>query len=125
MSIYQEIILEHYRNPRNWGRIKGATATVTANNPLCGDVITLDVVIKNKSIQEVKFSGVGCAISKASASLLSEYIKNKNTESLIKLDKEFMIKLIGIEVGINRLKCLLLPLEALHTLLLSHGRGND
>ena len=122
MSIYQEIIFVHYRNPRNWGRIPGATATTTLNNLLCGDTITMDLIQKGDKVKDVKFSGEGCAISKAASSLLTEYIKkNNDTASLIKLDKKFMIELIGVEIGVNRLKCLLLPLEALHTLLEVHG----
>lgn len=121
MSIYQEIIFEHYRNPRNWGRINGPKKTVTLYNPLCGDKIILDLVQEEGTVKDVKFSGEGCAISKAASSLLTEYIKNKDVKSLIKLDKKFMIELIGIEVGINRLKCLLLPLEALNKLLSING----
>jgi len=117
MSIYQAIILDHYNNPRNWGVLKNPSKSVTVDNPLCGDRIRLDIDLKNDIVHDVKFSGEGCAISKAAASLLSEYMKKKDTKLLINLDKAFMIKLIGIEVGVNRLKCLLLPLEALHQAL--------
>lgn len=121
MSIYQAIILDHFKNPRNWGTLPHPTTSVTVDNPLCGDKIRMDIELKNDKVSSIKFSGDGCAISKASASLLSEYMKGKERKSLINLDKEFMIKLIGIEVGVNRLKCLLLPLEALHKALHVNG----
>lgn len=117
MSIYQEIILEHYKNPRNFGTLKSPSKKTSVSNPSCGDKIEMDVVFTGKKIMEIKFSGQGCAISQAAASLLTEYSKGKTNEELQKLDKEFMIKLLGIELGPNRIKCALLPLEALHKLL--------
>lgn len=121
MSIYQDIILEHYRNPRNFGKLASPTHAVTVDNPLCGDRITLEVVVTGAFVKEVKFSGEGCAISKAASSMLLETVKNQPLASLIKLDTAYMIKLIGITVGPNRLKCLLLPLEALHKIVNING----
>jgi nitrogen fixation NifU-like protein len=114
MSIYQEIILDHYRNPKNFGKIKNPTKSSSVYNPLCGDLINMDIVIKDGKVNEVKFHGQGCAISTAAASILTEYIKGKKGADLLKIDKNSMIKLVGIEVGPTRMKCLLLPLEALH-----------
>ncbi len=113
MSIYQDIILDHYRNPRNFGKMNHADKTTKLSNPLCGDEIELSVVFNNKKITQVEFIAKGCAISMASASMLTEYVKNKNNDSLRKLDKDFMIKLLGINLSPNRLRCALLPLEAL------------
>lgn len=110
---YKEIILDHYKNPRNRGRISTSTNSAVVYNPLCGDKITLDLVIKGGKVTQVKFVNEGCAISTAAASLLTEYIFNKELKDLIKLDRSFMIKLTGVEVGATRMKCLLLPLEAL------------
>lgn len=113
MSIYREIILDHYRNPRNFGRIENPTKTVSVNNPLCGDVIHLDLLVKDDVVENVKFSAEGCAISLASASLLTEHIKGKTKDSLINIDKDFIINMLGVELSPNRLKCALLSLEAL------------
>jgi nitrogen fixation protein NifU and related proteins len=117
MSIYQEIILEHYQRPRNYGQIKKPTGILTVNNPLCGDVITMTVIVKGEKVREIKFTGEGCAISKASASMLTEYAKGKSNEQLRKIDSTFIIKMLGVELGPNRLKCALLPLEALQKLI--------
>ncbi len=75
------------------------------------------VVIKNDKVSDIKFSGKGCAISQASASLLTDYAKGKRKEDLKKLDRNFMIRTLGIELGPNRIKCALLPLEALYKLI--------
>lgn len=117
-SIYQEIILEHYKHPRNFGTIRNPSKKTSVSNPLCGDKIVMDIVFTDKKIKEIKFNGQGCAISQASASLLTEYSIGKSKDTLQKLDKEFMIKLLGIELGPNRIKCALLPLEALHKLFM-------
>lgn len=117
MSIYQEVILDHYRTPRNVGSIINPTNSVVVFNPLCGDKIQLDILIKNNKIVEIKFKGEGCAISQAAASLLTEHAKGKKTSDLINLDKKFMMSLVGIEPGPTRLKCLLLSLESLHKAL--------
>ena len=117
MSIYQEIILDHYKNPRNFGNIRNPSKKTNVSNPLCGDKIEMDVLYKDKKVGEIMFSGQGCAISQASASLITEYVKGKTKEELKKLDKDFMIKMLGVELGVNRIKCALLSLEALHKLL--------
>ncbi|OGK14003.1 SUF system NifU family Fe-S cluster assembly protein [Candidatus Roizmanbacteria bacterium RIFCSPHIGHO2_02_FULL_37_15] len=117
MNIYSELILDHYQNPRNFGSIKNPSKKSVIYNPSCGDRIELDIVLKQNKIKDVKFRGQGCAISQASASILTDYVLNKAKEELKKLDKDFMIKLLGIELGPNRITCALLPLEALHKLI--------
>lgn len=117
ITIYQEIILENYKFPKNVGRIVSPTNTTIVHNPLCGDKIILDILIKDNRVQNIKFVGQGCVISQALSSLLTEYAKNKTKNELRKLDRTFMIKILGIELGPNRLKCALLPLEALHKVL--------
>ncbi len=112
-DIYKEIILDHFRNPRNFGSLSKPNILSHVDNPLCGDEITMQIIFKNSKVEEVKFAGQGCAISQAAASMLTEYIRGKDLSALIKLDQKFMIKLLGIEVSHSRLKCLLLPLEAL------------
>ncbi len=118
MSIYQEIILEHYRHPKNYGEIKNPTKKIKLTNPLCGDRIEMMIKLVDNIIVEIKFQGQGCAISQAASSLLTDYAKGKSKEKLKKLDREFMIKLLGIDLGPNRIKCALLPLEALKKLLI-------
>lgn len=118
-SIYQEIILEHYKNPHNFGTIKDPTKKTFVSNPLCGDEIGMEIVFKKNKVAEIKFKARGCAISQASASILTDYVLGKSKDDLKKLDKEFMIKLLNIDLGPNRIKCALLSLEALHNLLKS------
>lgn len=113
MSIYQDIILDHYRAPRNFGHIDHPSVTSSLSNPSCGDKIQVDIVLEKDKIAQIKFSGHGCAISTAAASLLTEYVKEKSPDLLQELDRAFMIKLLGIELSPNRIKCALLPLEAI------------
>lgn len=116
-SIYQEIILQHAESPHNFGRLPSSTNKIVLDNPLCGDVIQMEVEIKQKKVTDIKFTGKGCAISKASASLLTDFAKGKKIEELRALDKTSIIKLLGVDLGPNRLKCALLPLEALQKLI--------
>ncbi|OGK14917.1 SUF system NifU family Fe-S cluster assembly protein [Candidatus Roizmanbacteria bacterium RIFCSPLOWO2_02_FULL_37_19] len=117
MSIYQEVILDHYKHPRNFGEIDQPDKSSRAINTVCGDKIFLTAEISKGAIKQVKFSGTGCAISVASASMLTDYLKGKKLTDLRKLDQSFMLKLLSIELTPNRLKCALLPLEALHKLI--------
>jgi len=111
MNIYKDVILDHYKNPRHYGRLSRSTHSVKGSNPFCGDKITFDILIKDNLIKDIKFSGSGCAISIASASMLSDYLYGKSKDSLKKLDKNFIIKTLGVDLGPTRLKCALLPLE--------------
>ena len=87
-SIYQDHILDHYRNPRNNGVIEGAGHSAESINPTCGDRLRMDILIEDGRIALAKFSGVGCAISQASASLLTEYIKGKSIKEASALDPD-------------------------------------
>ncbi len=113
MDIYKEVILDHYKNPRNFGKMKNSQATVSVSNPLCGDAVDMELAIKNDAIHDIAFTGQGCAIAVASASLLTEYAKKKNIHDLRKLDSSFMLELLSVELSPNRLKCALVSLEAL------------
>ena len=117
-SMYQENILDHYKNPRNSGKIENASVHHHEYNPLCGDEIELFLVIKDKKVADVKFHGKGCAISQASASLLTEEIKGKNIEYLKKMTKENILELLGISLSPVRLKCALLSLDTLKNSIL-------
>lgn len=117
MTIYQELILDHASNPRNTGSISNPSKTTIVHNPLCGDKIKVDILFAGEKVVEVKFQAAGCAISKAAISMLSERMKGKTKSELRKLAKQDIIKMLGIDLGPNRLKCALISLEALHNLL--------
>jgi nitrogen fixation protein NifU and related proteins len=116
-SLYQEIILDHYQHPRHAGLLSNPTGTVNLNNPLCGDTITLTVKEIDGVIADIGFEANGCAISVASASLLADYAIGKSKDALQKLDKNFIVELLGITLSPNRLKCALLPLEAVSNII--------
>ncbi|GIU83004.1 MAG: SUF system NifU family Fe-S cluster assembly protein [Acidobacteria bacterium] len=88
-ELYQEVILEHNKNPRNFGEIKDANRTAEGNNPLCGDQLKLYLRIEDNIIKDISFVGQGCAISKASASMMTQAVKNKTCEEAEKLFSEF------------------------------------
>jgi len=110
--LYTEELLEHYRNPQNFRALPEPTHQITLQNPLCGDVITLFLDVKGDVVEDVSFVGKGCAISTASASLMTEFFKGKSLKMLRKLDNKSTMKVVGIEVSPGRQKCLLLPFEA-------------
>ncbi len=118
-DIYREIILDHYKNPRNFGEIVKPSSSYRLYNSACGDEITIDVKIqpKVKVIEEIKFRGNGCAISLASASMLTEKVQNKKVEDVKKLNTDNILKMLNITLTPTRLKCALLPLEVLQKAL--------
>lgn len=113
IDIYKEVILDHYKNPRNYGTLEGSHKNARVSNPLCGDDISIEVVIRSAVIDKVQFTGTGCAIATASASMLTDYAKGKPVEKVLELDGMFMLQLLSIELSPNRLKCALVSLEAL------------
>jgi len=121
--MYQENILDHYKNPRNLGKIENATVHHHEKNPLCGDELDMFLVIdKNSKITEVKINPKGCAISVASASMLSEELKGKGIDDVEKMTKENILKTLGIPISPVRLKCALLSLDTLKNSALIYGR---
>lgn len=112
-EIYSEIILDYYRHPKNFGKLEKPDIVSKDYNPLCGDSVEIQLKVSNGKIVDVKFTGSGCAISQAAASMLTEVIKGKKLEEVVKLDKDDVLKLLGIELSPIRLKCALLPLKAL------------
>lgn len=118
MSIYQDLIMDHYRNPRNQGKLAKATHRAEANNPTCGDVLQMDIIVRNDIIEDVRFSGSGCAISQASASLLTEHVKKKSAAEALALTPNDVLELLGIMLSPARLKCGLLSLETLKKTLM-------
>ncbi|MCL4303032.1 MAG: SUF system NifU family Fe-S cluster assembly protein [Anaerolineae bacterium] len=113
-DFYRENILDHYRHPRNAGKLEHPTHSHEEHNPLCGDVIRLDLhVNEDNIIDQVAFTGKGCAISQASASMLTEMIQGKSLEEAKQIGKEQILEALGIEIGPVRLKCALLSLKVL------------
>jgi nitrogen fixation NifU-like protein len=113
MDLYHEEILDHYREPRNWGILDPADIDHEENNPLCGDRLRLTMRVKDNRIVEVGWSGEGCAISQASASMLGETLIGKTLEEARAITKEDVLDLLGIQLGPVRLKCALLSLKVL------------
>lgn len=111
-GIYRENILDHYKNPHNHGTIKDAEIKLTEHNPLCGDIITINIKVNNKKLKDIKFTGKGCAISRAAASMLTDEIKGKTLKEIKKISREDVVKMLGIEVGPVRTKCAVLGLVA-------------
>lgn len=123
-NLYREQILDHYKHPRNFGHLPKANAVGSDSLVSCGDRLSLELLVDNKSkkVTDVKFQGVGCAISMASASLLSERIKGEKVDILQRLTKDDILKLIGVNLTPTRLKCALLSLEVLHKALANNRR---
>lgn len=113
-DIYREIILDYYRNPRNFGKLENPDIAMRDSNPLCGDELEMHINIKDNKVSDVKFTGKGCAISQASASMLTELIMGKDFEYVKKLAKEDILDNLGLpDLGPARIKCALLSLKVL------------
>jgi len=112
-QFYREYILDHYKNPRNYGRLEHPDITHEEDNPLCGDVVGMDFKIKDGVIEDIRFHGRGCAISQASASLLTERLKGIALDQAKKIDKNDVLGELGIQISPARIKCALLPLKVL------------
>ncbi len=112
-DLYAEEILDHYKFPRNKGKMDNPDRVYHDRNPLCGDEVTIMLRIEDGRVKDVKWEGQGCTISMASASMLSEAVKGKSLEELRTWGKEHVLDLLGIPLGPVRLKCALLPLKAL------------
>ena len=115
-SIYSEIILDYYRYPRNKGQLSSPQVKAKDSNPLCGDVIEIQMELDSDShVKDIRFNGQGCAISQASASMLTELVKGKSLDEVRKISKEDILSLIGGQLSAVRLKCALLSLKVLKT----------
>ena len=110
-DMYAEIILDYYRNPKNKGSLENPTIFSKDVNPVCGDIIEINANINGDKIKEIKFNGKGCVISQASASMLTEYLFNKEIIQTKDLTKEDILEMLGIQISPIRLKCALLPLK--------------
>ena len=115
-SVYSEIILDYYRHPRNKGILEHPQISAKDSNPLCGDIIEMQLELdKDHSVKDVKFNGQGCAISQASASMLTEIVKGKKIDDVRNISKDEILSLIGGQLSAVRLKCALLSLKVLKT----------
>ncbi|MBI3281191.1 MAG: SUF system NifU family Fe-S cluster assembly protein [Acidobacteria bacterium] len=113
MNIYQEDILDHYENPSNYGSLENPDISYEEDNPLCGDKIRMELKVEDGIITDIRFSGYGCTISRASASMLTERIKGQRLDDVKKMSKDDILEMLGIPLGPVRLKCALLSLKVL------------
>jgi nitrogen fixation protein NifU and related proteins len=113
-DLYREEILEHYKRPHNWGSMDDPDLQFSDNNPLCGDELTVMLRVNGDgTVEDVRFEGHGCAISQAAASMASDEVKGMKVEDLLRLDRSFVLDLLGIDISATRMKCALLSLKVL------------
>lgn len=128
MDIYREVILDHYKHPRNFGHLAKPDAKVEEGNVTCGDRIIMEIkcAMRNAQmiIEDIRFSGEGCAVSQASASMLTEKVKGMKLSAVMKLTTQDILTMLGTELTPSRTKCAMLPLEVLTKAVVSlkhHG----
>jgi nitrogen fixation NifU-like protein len=125
-DIYREIILDHYRNPRNKGKLPQADVSIHDSNPLCGDEIDIHLKVEQGKIKDIKFEGRGCAISQASASMLTEMVLDKPLTAVKDLAKDDILENIGLmNLGPARIKCALLSLKVLKMGMINYYIDKD
>ena len=125
-DIYREIILDHYRNPRNKGKLPQADVSTHDSNPLCGDEIDIHLKVEQGKIKDIKFEGRGCAISQASASMLTEMVLDKPLTAVKDLAKDDILENIGLmNLGPARIKCALLSLKVLKMGMINYYTDKD
>lgn len=114
-DIYKELILDYYRNPRNFGKLQDHDIEARETNPLCGDEVDIQIKVgKGEEIEKIRYTGKGCAISQSSTSLLTELAKDKPLDWVRQLSKEDIFKMLGNpDLGPSRVKCALLGMKAL------------
>ncbi len=113
-ALYREEILQHYKRPHNFGPMEAPDREAFDTNPLCGDELRVMLQVDdNDVVEEVRFEGHGCAISQASASMISDEIKGMKLDDLARLDRSAILDLLGIDISATRMKCALLSLKVL------------
>tara|TARA_B100000686_G_scaffold248958_1_gene258890 strand:- start:549 stop:965 length:417 start_codon:yes stop_codon:yes gene_type:complete len=125
-DLYRELILDHYKNPRNNGYLDPCDAEAQGQNPLCGDDVKISMNFEGDTVQEIRFQGRGCAISQASASILTEIVEGKTVSEINALNKDELLDELGAPIAQNpaRLKCALLGLSVLK-LALHRAQGTS
>ena len=113
MNLYQDALIDHYRNPRNRGILEHPDFQSGEDNPSCGDSVSMYGQVQNGKLVAVSFQGSGCVISQAAASMLTQKVLGMNLHEIMKIDAAFMRQLVAIELGPTRVRCALLALEAL------------
>ena len=124
-SLYREAILDHYRNPRNRGTLDPANFSYADVNPLCGDEIRIDVRTDGERVTEVRFSGRGCAISQAAASILMEMVEGQPLDEVKAISREDLLEELGVPISPARMKCAMLGLKVLKAGIYGVPPGDD
>jgi nitrogen fixation protein NifU and related proteins len=113
-DLYREEILSHYKRPHNWGAMEAPDLEFADSNPLCGDELRVMLRVGDDgTIDDVRFEGHGCAISQAAASMTSDEVKGMKVDELLRLNRSFVLELLGIDISATRMKCALLSLKVL------------